>query len=162
MDLFVLRHGEAGNRAKMISADSKRTLTVAGRKEIEDVTEGISHLKIKPDRIISSPMTRARETADILADSQKMSRVEEWPELNPEGSRQQLYDRLSTLRTDSSIVIVGHEPYLTSMICEIIGAPSGQMALKKGGLARVHVNAFVPKVRGELRWLLSPRLLKRL
>jgi len=161
MDLFVLRHGEAGNRQKMIVADAKRTLTAVGRKEIDEIAKGLLRLKIRPAHIITSPLVRARETAEIVAKVQKSKNLEEWEELKPEGNRQQFYEKLSKLKLDSSILVVGHEPYLSTMICDMIGASGGRILLKKGGLARVRIEGFVPKMRGELRWLLSPRLLKK-
>ncbi len=162
MELFVLRHGEAGNRQKMMAADTKRALTAAGREEIGEVVRGMSRLKIDPDRILTSPLVRARETADIVAKSQKSARVEEWGELKPEGSRKEFYEKLSKLRSESTVLVVGHEPYLSTMVLEIMGSPGGQLVLKKGGLARVQVSTFAPKIKGELRWLLSPGLLKKL
>jgi phosphohistidine phosphatase len=161
MDLFVLRHGEAGNRQKMIVVDAKRTLTAVGRKEIDEIAKGLLRLKIRPVHIVTSPLVRARETAEIVAKVQKSKNLEEWEELKPEGNRQQFYEKLSKLKLDSSILVVGHEPYLSTMICDMIGASGGHILLKKGGLARVRIEGFVPKVRGELRWLLSPRLLKK-
>jgi phosphohistidine phosphatase len=161
MDVFVLRHGEAGNRQKMTVVDTRRTLTAAGRKDIDEIAKGLLKLKIRPDQIITSPLVRARETADIVAKVQKSRSVEEWEELKPEGNRQQFYGRLSKLKSESTVLVVGHEPYLSTMICEIIGALGGHIVLKKGGLARVQIDAFVPKVSGKLRWLLSPRLLKK-
>jgi len=161
MDLFVLRHGEAGNRQKLMMIDTKRALTAAGRNEIEEVANGLTRLKVKPDRIVTSPLVRARETAEIVAKVQKSDSLEEWNELKPEGNRQQFYARLSKLKSDLSVMVVGHEPYLSTMLCEVIGAPGGRLLLKKGGVARVRVDALSPKVAGELRWLLSPRLLKK-
>ncbi len=157
----MLRHGEAGNRQKMLADDAKRALTAAGREEMADVAKGMSRLKITPDKIVTSPLVRARETADIVAKIQKNAKVEEWGELKPEGSRKEFYERLSKLRSDSTVLVVGHEPYLSTMILEIMGSPSGHLMLKKGGLARLQVSAFAPKIRGELRWLLSPRLIKK-
>jgi phosphohistidine phosphatase len=162
MDVFVLRHGEAGNRQKLMVADTKRTLTEAGRKEVEEIAKRLSRLKLKPDRIITSPLVRARETAEIVAKVQASDKPEEWDELKPEGDRQQFYSKLSKLKSDSSAMIVGHEPYLSTMICEVIGAPGGRLVLKKGGLARVRIDSLSPRVAGELRWLLSPGLLKKL
>jgi phosphohistidine phosphatase len=161
MDLFALRHGEAGNRQKLIVIDTKRTLTAAGRKEIEEVAKGLSKIKVKPERIITSPLVRARETAEIVAKVQSSDNLEEWDELKPEGNRQQFYTKLSKLKSDLSVMIVGHEPYLSTMICEVIGAPGGRLVLKKGGVARVRVDTLTPKVAGELRWVLSPGLLKK-
>ncbi len=157
----MLRHGEAGNRQKMIAADTKRALTAVGREEIAEVAKGMSRLKINLDKILTSPLVRARETADIVAKNQKTATVEEWGELKPEGSRKEFYERLSKLRSDSTVLVVGHEPYLSTMILEIMGSPSGHLMLKKGGLARLQVSAFAPKIRGELRWLLSPKLIKK-
>lgn len=158
----MLRHGEAGNRQKMMAADAKRALTAAGREEIAEVAKGMARLKINPDYVLTSPLVRARETADIVAKIQKSAGVEEWGELKPEGSRKEFYERLSKLRSGSTVLVVGHEPYLSTMILEIMGSPNGQLVLKKGGLARVRVSAFAPKIRGELRWLLSPGLMKKI
>jgi phosphohistidine phosphatase len=104
---------------------------------------------------------RARETAEIVAKVQSSDNLEEWDELKPEGNRQQFYTKLSKLKSDLSVMIVGHEPYLSTMICEVIGAPGGRLVLKKGGVARVRVDTLTPKVAGELRWVLSPGLLKK-
>ncbi len=162
MELYFLRHGEAGNRQKLIVADTKRTLTASGRGEIEEVAKSLSRLKVKPDLIMTSPLARARETAEIIANAQKLRNLEQWEELKPEGNIQQFYDRLSKFKSDASLLVVGHEPNLTAMISEIIGAPGGRLVLKKGGIARVRVDKLVPKVSGELRWLLSPGLIKKL
>jgi phosphohistidine phosphatase len=161
MDLFVLRHGEAGARLEIAAKDSGRSLTATGREEVQIIAERISNLKLKFDHIVTSPLPRARETALIVAKIQKV-KADEWDELKPEGDRQAFYRRLSKLKTNSSVLVVGHEPYLTTMICDVVGAPGGRILLKKGGLARVRVTALTPKVVGELRWLLSPRVIKKL
>jgi phosphohistidine phosphatase len=161
MELYVLRHGEAGARLEIMARDSGRSLTAAGRDEVQLIAKRISSLKLKFDHIVTSPLVRARETAEVVARTQK-SKVEEWDELKPEGDRQAFYRRLSKLKADSSVLVVGHEPYLSTMICDMIGAPGGRMLLKKAGLARVRVGTFTPKVSGELRWLLSPGIIKKL
>jgi phosphohistidine phosphatase len=164
MELFVLRHGEAGKRLPVRTRDTERSLTAEGKDEVDEVARAMSRLKIKPDQIISSPLKRSRETAAMVARAlKKRDKVEIWDELKPEGSRQALYNRLSAFKVESSAVIVGHEPYLTQMINEVMshqGAP--KIVLKKGGLARLSIRSFNPKVEGELRWLLTPRLLKRI
>lgn len=157
----MLRHGEAGARLEIMTKDSGRSLTAAGRDEVGTIAKKIASMKLKFDHIVTSPLVRARETAEVVAKPQKAN-VEEWDELKPEGDRQAFYRRLSKLKADSSVLVVGHEPYLTTMICEMIGAPGGRMLLKKGGLARVRVGTLTPKVSGELRWLLSPRIIRKL
>ena len=164
VDLYILRHGEAGRRVPVQSTDFDRTLTVAGKKEIEKISEALDALDLKLDRIVTSPLKRSYQTAEIANGVLKLnSHLEEWDELKPEGSRTDLYKCLGKFKQDSSILVVGHEPNLSMLIGDIIcGNPNSRIILKKGGLARVHINSFAPKVSGELRWLLSPKLLKKL
>jgi phosphohistidine phosphatase len=164
MELFILRHAEAGKSLPARSQDAERALTAKGKEELEDVARGISRLKIDPDRIISSPLKRSRETAELVARTLKQrDKVELWDELKPEGSKQQFYERLSKLKPESTVLCVGHEPYLTQAINELMGHQgAARIVLKKSGLARLSIRTFLPKPEGELRWLLTPRLLKRL
>ena len=72
---------------------------------------------------------------------------------------------LSPLSIDSIILIVGHEPHLSSMINDIISNNenhNNNIILKKAGLSRIKITSTVPKFKGELRWLLTPRILKKL
>jgi len=164
MELFILRHAEAGKSLSTQTRDAERSLTAEGKEELEDVARSLSRLKIKPDHIVSSPLKRARETADGVAKALKQrGKVEIWDELKPEGSKQELYKRLSKLKQESTVLCIGHEPYLTQAINEIMGHQgASKMVLRKCGLARVSIKAFNPKMDGELRWLLTPRLLKRM
>jgi len=162
MELFILRHGEAGKSMPARRGDVDRALTAEGEEESKEVAEAISSLDIKPDLIITSPLKRAHETADIAARALK-ARVEVWDELTPEGDKKALLARLSKLKRESRVLCVGHEPYLTAVISEIIGNPGGsRIILRKAGLARLTITSFAPKVGGELRWLLTPKLLKQM
>jgi phosphohistidine phosphatase len=162
MELYIMRHGEAGKSLATLVRDGKRSLTEQGKKEVKDVAGSISALGLKFDHIVSSPLSRAAETAKIVA---KTSRprldVEYWDELKPEGNRKELLSRVAKLEQRSSVLLVGHEPCLTSLISELIGGGGARLVLKKSGLARISLAALGPEVRGELRWLLSPRILKR-
>jgi phosphohistidine phosphatase len=164
MDLYIMRHAEAGNRLPAQARDAERSLTAKGKEELEDVARALSRLKMRPDHIVSSPLKRSRETASIVAKALKeRDKVEIWDELKPEGSKQELFKRLSKLKPESSVLCIGHEPYLTQVINEVMGHQGvPRIVLRKGGLARLSIKAFHPKVEGELRWLLTPRLLKRM
>jgi phosphohistidine phosphatase len=164
VDVFFLRHGEAGNRVSIPSKDVERALTESGKKEIEEIAESFRRMDLEFDEIVSSPLARARETAEIVANAQKKSgKVELWEELRPEGNRLDLFRKLSRLRQDAYILLVGHEPYLSNVIGEIIsGSLASKIKIKKGGLARVQITSFAPKPSGELWWLLTPRQLKRM
>ena len=67
MDLFILRHAEAGKSLPARAKDAERSLTAEGKEELEDVARALARLKIRPDHIISSPLKRARETANEVA-----------------------------------------------------------------------------------------------
>lgn len=115
MDLYILRHAEAGKRLPAQARDVERSLTAEGKEELEDVARALSRMKLWPDHIITSPLKRSRESANIVAKSLKeRDKVEIWDELKPEGSKQELYKRLSKLKPESIVLCVGHEPYLFS------------------------------------------------
>jgi phosphohistidine phosphatase len=164
MDLFLFRHAEAGKRLRAQTTDAERSLTAEGKEELEDVARALARLKIRPDHIVSSPLKRSRETASVVAKALKQrDRVEIWDELKPEGSKQDLFARLSKLKPETTVLCVGHEPYLTHAINDVMGHQGPpRILLRKCGLARLSIRAFNPKVEGELRWLLTPRLLKRM
>jgi phosphohistidine phosphatase len=158
MDLFVLRHGEAGNRMTVVEEDSKRPLTPEGRAEIQKIARALKTIGFRTSRICSSPLRRARETAEIAAKILKIP-LEEWDELKPDGNKEALYRKLARLEQNSRLILVGHEPYLTSLIGEIIGATSAKIVLKKGGVGKVRITSFTPRISGELRWLLTPKII---
>ena len=165
LDVLVLRHGEAGNRVSVPAMDTKRPLTQSGRKEIEEVASAMrDRLNLKFDRIASSPLARAFQTAEIVEKAYGgASKLETWDELRPEGSRPELERKLSKLRRDARVLLVGHEPYLSTLMAGIIaGGGPARISLKKGGLAKLRISSFSPRATGELRWLLTPKQLKKL
>ena len=167
MELYLLRHGEAGTRVPIAARDMERSLTAAGKKEVEEVGEALSELGLEPDVVATSPLRRAKDTAALVNRALgRKGKVEEWQELSPEGSREAFYRRLARLRLTSDVLCVGHEPYLTTAINEIAGtAPDKadlRIVLKKAGMARLTVTGFSPRISGELRWLLTPKLIRRM
>ncbi len=147
-----MRHGEAGTR-NTINHDSERSLTVEGRSEMEKIAKSLKSLKIGIDAIGTSPLKRAHETAEIVANVFRLARkLEIWEELSPEGEMNELFERLSKMKEDSTVLIVGHEPYLSTLIGDLISNRNGtRIVLKKGGTAKVVINSLVPKASGELK-----------
>lgn len=162
MDLLILRHGEAG-RHSLSPEDSKRSLTFEGRQEIVDLSNGLKSLGIKLDKVFTSPLLRAKQTAEIVTKSLKYKgTIEDLNSLKPEGNRLEFYSVLSKLKQESVILVVGHEPYLSEMISEAISQSGCRINLKKAGMARIRVISTLPKIKGELRWLLTPKHLKKI
>jgi phosphohistidine phosphatase len=160
--LFIIRHGEAGNRMTDPAKDSDRALTSLGRTEMHRIGKSLKESGLEAKQIVTSPLRRAKETAEIVAQILKIPLLEEWDELRPGGNRESLYRRLARIERGSRVVLVGHEPYLTAMIGEIVGTPEARLILKKGGLAKVRITSFAPLVQGELRWLLTPKIMTRM
>ena len=160
MDLYIVRHGEAGNSQGDAKKDEERSLTSEGRKEVEAIASSIANLGLQFDEIASSPLPRAKETAQIIAKRQKKAKLMFWDELRPEGDQRAMLSRLAKIGHEAEVLVVGHEPYLTGVVEGLMGAKPGTMLLKKAGLVRVRVTSFTPAARGELRWLLSPKVLK--
>lgn len=165
MELYILRHGEAGKPIPNVRKDSERPLTVAGQGEIIEVAKAVVKLGVKFDFVATSPLKRARQTAEVVAKifNLKKGSFEDWTELKPDGRNRELFHKLSQFKPESSVLIVGHEPYLSRMIAEIVfDGGSGRIVLKKGGLAKITMTTFHPKIKGELRWLLTPKHLKKI
>jgi phosphohistidine phosphatase len=149
------------------SRDKERGLTAAGREELEKVAAALAEMDFDFDVIAASPLKRAKDSASIVAKALGSAKVEEWQELSPEGSREALYRRLAKVKPGSSVLCVGHEPYLTSLIGEATtrgaaGSATFRIALKKAGMAKLVVNTFSPRIVGELRWLLTPRQIRKM
>jgi len=162
MDLFVLRHGEAGKHSVAARNDFRRTLTIAGKQEIEEIAKAFVKLGLEFDFVFTSPLIRCKQTTEIILKRVKSeNNVEELNELRPEGNNLELYNKLSKLKQDSLTLLVGHEPYLSELIGEAIGGAS-RIDLKKGGLARIRTISLQPKIQGELRWLLTPKHMKKI
>ena len=146
----------------VVEKDSERPLTPEGRTEMEKIAKSLKAIGLQTDRIYTSPLRRARETAEIAAKILEILTLEEWDELKPDGSKAELYRKLAKLEQNFRPILVGHEPYLTSMIGEIIGTTSAKIILKKGGLGKVRITSFTPRISGELRWLLTPKIIAKM
>src|SRR2546426_9879450 len=97
IDIFILRHGEAGNRMTVAEKDSERPLTPEGRTEMQEIAKSLKAVGLQTDRIYTSPLRRARETAEIAAKVLNIRILEEWDELKPDGNKAELYRKLARL-----------------------------------------------------------------
>ena len=165
MDIYILRHGKAEERSQNITSDSKRPLTEAGKRELECISKAIKNFEIEFDIIISSPLVRAKQTAEITLKKVKSKKksVVIWDELKPEIDVNQTIKKLTSLDPTSSILLVGHEPHLSSLVSQIIaGSDHADISLKKGGFAHIRSTTQKSKLLGSLRSVLTPKQLKKL
>ncbi len=154
MDVLLLRHGKAERPSIRVPSDYQRPLTAIGRKEVERVGRAIRRMGINPDVLATSPLVRAAQTAGIVSGYVGVEAVE-WDELKPETDPRDTIDMVEAAGADT-VLLVGHEPHMSSMISQMISDGSAVVSLKKGGLACVRVPALGP---GRLRYVLTPRQL---
>jgi phosphohistidine phosphatase len=157
MDLFVLRHGKAGPSTNG-SDDSKRALTVDGKNEIRKVAKWMQQKKFRFEVIATSPLTRAYETAEIVAQSLgQKDHIDVWEELGPDGDLDTICYRAAQYSEDSAVLLTGHEPMLSMLISRIIsGNDTVSLILAKGGLAKIRNYSYDKRPSGDLQWLLTP------
>jgi phosphohistidine phosphatase len=165
VEVYILRHGEAGQRSSQPS-DRVRPLTSAGKAEILEIAKALKIIGLKFDLVVTSPLKRAYETAMIVSEIFKIvDKVQTWNELAPEGKRTEVYSKISKLKEDSAVLIVGHQPLLGEIVNDIIHKGKSSpcnLLLKKGGLVRIRLLSKSNIPRGELRWVLSPRILRNI
>ncbi len=170
LDLYLLRHGDSGKRMAVVAGGNTGDvpLTIVGREEIAIIARSVKALNLRFSAIVTSPLKRAVQTAKIIAKVLAIeNKISVWNDLVPEGNRSKIYNRLNQYTRDSNVLIIGHEPYLSNMMYDIIFQKNrvnqlGRISLKKAGLAKIRVISLTPNISGELRWLLTPRILKLL
>jgi phosphohistidine phosphatase len=165
VNLYILRHAIAVERGlPEYEDDSQRPLTGKGRKRMAKMAKGMQALDLDFDLILSSPFSRARQTAEIVAEELDMGdELQLTDHLAPEGDPAALVAFINEQYGDKeSVVLVGHEPYLSGLISTLIaGMPNIPINLKKGGLCCLTVEALSYGQCATLEWLLAPRQLLR-
>jgi phosphohistidine phosphatase len=152
MRLYFLRHGQA-DWPNWNRPDDERPLTERGKKEMRKVAKFLKALDVSLDHILSSPLPRARQTADIVAERFKLHVHED--EMLANGFNAQSLKQLLHEYSVDNIMIVGHEPSFGHVIAEITG---GDCKLSKGGVALVDLDE--KKMKGQLFWLFPPKFAK--
>jgi phosphohistidine phosphatase len=161
MDLYFLRHGIAVDHGEPgINSDADRALTSKGERKTRTIAKAIRALELSFDLILSSPYLRAKQTAEIVAAELKLQKKLSFSdELTPGGNPKALIQRLSQLEPETqSVVLVGHEPYLSKLIGLLsVGQTSAAIELKKGGLCKMEADALSYGRCATLCWLLTPK-----
>jgi phosphohistidine phosphatase len=163
VELYLIRHGIAEEHQSGIK-DEERALTKEGRQKTEKVAHRLVTLNLRFDLIVTSPLVRARQTADILLASGLSSQLEESHHLAPDGHIFDWIDEWLTPKKftqNTQIALVGHEPCLSSW-AEILlwGEAKGSLVLKKAGMIGVKLPEIgLPVGRSQMFWLTPPRFL---
>jgi len=166
MNLFILRHGcaadpgDAGLPKDLPDAD--RPLTAKGKQKLWRMTEAMQLLEVRPEVVISSPLLRALQTAQIVTEALELrKKLVLTDHLAPGGNPNALLEQINALEPRAkNILLVGHEPYLSKLIALLATGNTGaRLELKKGGLAKLEVKQLRYARCATLAWLLTPKQL---
>ena len=159
--LYFIRHGVAEERGDKWPDDTKRPLTADGMARLRKVARGLEALDVSFDLVLTSPLVRTKQTADIIATvSEPKPPIVSTESLVPGSSYQALLAELEKQsRRSSRIALVGHETGIGEMAARIAGSRH-PFPFKKGAVCRIDLETIPPGGPGTLRWFLTPRILR--
>ena len=162
VEIYVVRHAIAAERGPEWPDDAKRPLVERGIARFKEAVDGLVWLDVVIEEIFTSPLVRARQTAELLsAGLPARPAVRVLEELAPGHPPQAVVRRLADESRKRRVALVGHEPGLGELIGHLIGAKAA-VPLKKGGVCRVDVESLSPPRSAALVWLLTPKILRKL
>lgn len=155
--LYLVRHGIADSYSPT-GQDSGRHLTPEGERRIERIGTALHNRSILPDMIIASPYTRAQQTAAILAAKVEYSHaIESDQRLIPVATPRTVHTFLQEWKDKDSLMLVGHEPWMSSAVTLLIATGILAIAYEPGSVCCVNIERLHPP-GGSLRWFLTSEL----
>jgi len=165
MDLYIVRHAIAVERGDpAFPSDDDRPLSPEGIHKFRLAARGLSELGLKLKRIVSSPLLRARQTAEILKEAvAKNVDITIAQELRPETPYEETLKAVSG-NADGAVALIGHEPHLSGLVSFLLvgGGELAAIEFKKGAVARLAFPERPTAGAGTLEWLIQPGALRLL
>jgi len=155
--IYILRHGIAeGAHAR--GSDADRALTQEGKQKLRRVLERAKAAGVRPSLVLTSPLKRALQTAEIAAaildvKPEPVRTKALLPENQPEGVWSEL-----RAQNAEEVLIAGHEPLLSRVVAFLLGVPALQVNMKKAGMVAVTVEIMGAQPRGIFEWMLTPKI----
>lgn len=162
--LMLLRHAIA-EESSTTGRDEDRRLTGEGKRKLREVVAGMRALELPVERVLASPLRRAVETAEIVAEGfGAVEDVETTPALAPGAGPDAVIAALADVGRPSGVVLVGHEPDLAALASTLLTGTPGlvPMGFRKAGLAGIVVASLPPRSAGALEFFLTPSQLRRI
>ncbi len=162
MQICLVRHAIAVERGTPgYEADALRPLTPRGRDRMRDAARGLATL-FTPQLILTSPLLRARQTAEIVAAAYRLAPPKETESL-ANGDDRALLHELGDLDAES-VLLVGHEPYISATLTLLLTGGSSSMSVdyKKGAAALISCSGEVEPGNCWLEWFIPPSALRAL
>lgn len=163
MEVILVRHGIAVEMGEEgVISDEGRMLSGKGRKATRQVAKGLKAAGCRPVSVISSPLLRARETADIIAEVLGLEKVEVSDLMLPGTSPTDIMAFLMA-RGEFPVILVGHMPDLAIMASGMLSRDASvPLTFKKAAACSILFDGEVEAGKGRLVWLMQPRQLKQM
>jgi phosphohistidine phosphatase len=156
MNLYLLRHAEAEEE---VASDGERQLTERGREQARTIGRFCARNDLYPEKIVTSPLARAQQTAKIVADELKIANRVQVCEFATAGmTTESALNGLKAFTDHSSVLLVGHEPDFSEFVAALVGGEDECIRFRKASLAKV----TLPKLKagvGRLEFLLPVKFL---
>src|SRR6267142_2795638 len=157
MQLYVVEHGIAVEGGEGVP-DEWRPLTDKGRRRFQKTARAFGKLGRKLDLILTSPLVRAVQTAEILAGETEPEEVAVLAELDPKFDAEAVREAVASRAGKAeAVAIVGHEPQLSSVLAALSGVSQAEIDLDKGAIVRVDVSTLTDGASADPRWWLKPK-----
>jgi phosphohistidine phosphatase len=161
MQVYLLRHGIAEDGHAGLP-DADRALTADGRKKLRQVLETAAKARVQPKLILSSPLKRAMQTAEIARRVLGYKGdIMQTNALVPGGSVEKVWEEIRAHRDQSAVLLTGHNPQFGHLAGYLLGHADLKMDFKKGALLRVDIESFGAAPKGVLRWCLTAKLAEK-
>jgi phosphohistidine phosphatase len=158
MEIYLLRHGIAEDRSPG-GGDAARRLTDEGREKLRAVLERARRANVKPSLMLTSPLVRAVQTAEMAAEILRYTgALLQTDALLPESAPQAVWREIQSHRDEDSVLLAGHEPLFSATTAYLLNSPTLRIDFKKAGLSRIDMDRVSGEPRGVLQWLLVPKL----
>ncbi|MCC6810613.1 MAG: phosphohistidine phosphatase SixA [Deltaproteobacteria bacterium] len=163
--LYLMRHGIAEDfDPASMKSDADRKLTKEGKDKLAEQAKGVRALDLDLGLLVTSPFTRARQTAEIVAGALDAKLpLEIASELVPNADPEQILEYLAAKKASAPTLLFGHEPHLSTLVSIVLSGKSEiAVEMKKGALVGLELMRLQPPFRGHLRFLIPPRALRGL
>lgn len=156
MNLYLMRHANAGVRKENLALDAKRGLVKEGKEQCMLMARMLNAINVQVDVVVSSPLKRALQTAQFVATELGFeARIEVSPALNPDADYASFVKMLDKYADREGVLAVGHNPSLFKFLGRVITGNGGAgVRMRKGSIARIDMEKHPPL----LQWLIDPRI----
>lgn len=164
MDCILFRHGIAVDPAEWDGKEAQRPLTPRGIEKTKLAALGLLRMDHVPTQIVSSPFSRALETANLIREAFEIKDdIQQWNGLVPDARPDRVLPWLADFPGDACVMCVGHEPHLGAAAAFLLfGAEAAGLSLKKSGACAIRFDGPPKPGEGVLRWWLMPAQLREL